>query len=54
MSLITILLNIFLPPLSVFLQKGLGSAFLINILLTLLGGLPGMIHAFLVTSKQPA
>jgi len=37
-----------LPPLAVFLQKGLGKDFLINLLLTALGWLPGVIHAFLV------
>jgi len=52
MSLITILLNIILPPLSVFLKSGLGKDFIINVILTLLGGLPGMIHAFWVTSKS--
>lgn len=39
---------IFLPPLAVFLEKGCGSAFVLNILLTLLGWLPGQIHAFCV------
>jgi len=48
MSLLTIILNILLPPLAVFLQKGLGKDFLINLLLTALGWLPGVIHAFLV------
>ena len=49
MSLITILLNIFIPPLSVALNKGAGKDLLINILLTLLAWLPGVIHAFIVT-----
>ncbi|MFC5196555.1 YqaE/Pmp3 family membrane protein [Bizionia hallyeonensis] len=49
MSLLTIILNILLPPLSVFMQKGLGSAFLISILLTIIGWIPGVIHAFIVT-----
>lgn len=51
MSILTIILNIFLPPLSVALNNGLGKDFVINIILTLLGGIPGMIHAFYVTSK---
>lgn len=51
MSILTIILNIFLPPLSVALNKGIGKDFIINIILTLLGGIPGMIHAFYVTSR---
>ncbi|ARN77620.1 proteolipid membrane potential modulator [Nonlabens spongiae] len=51
MGLITILLNIFLPPLSVALNKGIGMDLLINILLTILGVIPGIIHAFYVTSR---
>jgi uncharacterized membrane protein YqaE (UPF0057 family) len=52
MSILIILLSILLPPLAVFLKHGLGSTFLINILLTLLGGIPGMIHALYVNSKK--
>lgn len=48
MSLLTIVLNILLPPLAVFLKHGVGSALLISILLTLLAWLPGVIHAFIV------
>lgn len=51
MSILTIILNIFLPPLSVAMNKGIGKDFIINVILTLLGGIPGMIHAFYVTSK---
>lgn len=51
MSLLTIILNIFIPPLAVFLKHGLGTAFLISILLTMLGWLPGVIHAFYVNGK---
>ena len=38
----------FLPPLGVFLQVGLGTAFWINILLVFLGGFPGIFHALWV------
>lgn len=51
MSLLTIILNILLPPLAVFLEHGLGTAFLISLLLTMLGWIPGVIHAFIVNSK---
>ena len=46
--MLTIVLNILLPPLSVFLNHGLGTTFLISVLLTLLAWLPGVIHAFIV------
>lgn len=51
MSLLTILLNIFLPPLAVFLKHGVGTALLFNIILTMIGWLPGVIHAFVVNQK---
>jgi uncharacterized membrane protein YqaE (UPF0057 family) len=51
MSLIRIIAAIFLPPLGVFLTKGIGSEFWINILLTILGFLPGVIHAVWVIAK---
>lgn len=50
MSLLTIILNLLLPPLAVFMKHGVGSTLLISILLTLLGWIPGVIHAFYVNS----
>jgi uncharacterized membrane protein YqaE (UPF0057 family) len=50
MSIITILLNILFPPVAVALQHGLGGKFLISILLTIIGWLPGVVHAFYVNS----
>ena len=44
MDLLRIIIAILLPPLGVFLQVGLGGAFWLNILLTLLG-IPGIVHA---------
>ncbi|MDY6805089.1 MAG: YqaE/Pmp3 family membrane protein [Cyanobacteriota bacterium] len=52
MRLVQILLGILIPPLGVFLTEGVSSAFVINILLTLLGWLPGSIHAVWVITKQ--
>ena len=40
-----ILLAIILPPLGVFFEVGLGLHFWLNILLTILGYIPGIIHA---------
>ncbi|QPQ23002.1 MULTISPECIES: YqaE/Pmp3 family membrane protein [Lonsdalea] len=49
-----IIFTIILPPLGVLLGKGLGWAFIINIILTLLGYIPGLIHAFWVQTKSDA
>jgi uncharacterized membrane protein YqaE (UPF0057 family) len=45
MDVIRIVVAILLPPLGVFLQVGLGAHFWLNIVLTLLGYIPGIIHA---------
>ncbi len=52
MDLIRILIAIILPPLGVFLQVGLGKDFWINVLLTLLGYFPGIIHAVWIIAKK--
>lgn len=52
MDIIRIIIAIFLPPLGVFLQVGLGTDFWINLLLTILGYLPGIIHAVWVIAKK--
>lgn len=52
MDIIRILLAILLPPLGVFLQVGLGLHFWLNILLTLLGWLPGIVHALWVILRK--
>ncbi|KAH7914992.1 hypothetical protein BJ138DRAFT_1142718 [Hygrophoropsis aurantiaca] len=46
-----IILAFFLPPLGVFLERGCGADFLINILLTILGWVPGIIHALYIILK---
>lgn len=52
MSLIKVLACIFLPPLGAFMAVGLGLHFWLNILLTLLGGLPGMVHALWLNVRK--
>jgi uncharacterized membrane protein YqaE (UPF0057 family) len=52
MDVIRILVAILLPPLGVFLQVGLGLQFWLNILLTLLGYIPGIIHAIYIIVKR--
>ncbi len=46
-----IVASIILPPLGVFWQVGLGKHFWINVLLTLLGYIPGIVHAVWVIAK---
>lgn len=52
MDVIRILLSILLPPVGVFLQVGIGLHFWLNILLTLLGYFPGLIHALWIITKK--
>ena len=52
MDIVRIILAILLPPLGVFLQVGFGLHFWLNILLTLLGYIPGIIHAIWVIVKR--
>jgi uncharacterized membrane protein YqaE (UPF0057 family) len=53
MTIVEILLCIFLPPVAVALRKGLGTDFLINLILWLLTfGLAGIVHAFWLLSKK--
>lgn len=52
MDIIRIILSILLPPLGVFLQVGIGLQFWINIVLTLLGYIPGIIHAIWIIARR--
>ena len=45
MQLLRVVLAILIPPAAVFMTFGFSSTLLINVLLTLLGWLPGSIHA---------
>jgi uncharacterized membrane protein YqaE (UPF0057 family) len=49
---IKIIFAILLPPVGVFLEVGLTWHFWLNILLTLLGYVPGIIHALYVILKH--
>ena len=52
MYIIRIIVAILLPPLGVFLQVGIGVHFWLNILLTILGYIPGIIHATWIILKR--
>jgi uncharacterized membrane protein YqaE (UPF0057 family) len=51
MDVVRIILAVLLPPLGVFLQVGLGMHFWLNILLTLCGYIPGLVHAIWIIAK---
>lgn len=53
MDIVRTILSIIIPPIGVFLQVGVGKHFWINIVLTLLGYLPGLIHAIWVIWTFP-
>jgi len=52
MDFIRIILSVIIPPLGVFLTVGLGKHFWLNILLTLLGYIPGVVHAVYIIAKK--
>ena len=52
MDVIRIILSILLPPLGVFLQVGIGMHFWLNIVLTLLGYVPGLVHAIWIIARS--
>ena len=51
-SLIALILAFFLPPLGVLIKDGLKCSFFINCILTILGFIPGIIHALYVILKK--
>jgi uncharacterized membrane protein YqaE (UPF0057 family) len=51
-DVLRVLLSIVLPPLGVFLKVGIGLHFWINLLLTLLGYVPGIVHAVWVHLRK--
>lgn len=53
MDIIRIIAAIILPPLGVFLQVGFGKHFWFNIILTILGFIPGIVHAVYIIAREP-
>ncbi len=51
-NFIEIVLSILIPPLGVFLKVGLGKQFWINVVLTFLGYIPGLVHAIWVIAQS--
>ena len=55
MNILRIVLAVLLPPLGVFMTVGLGGQFWLNILLTILGYVPGIVHAvWIIATRGPA
>lgn len=52
MNLVRIILAILLPPVGVFLTVGIGGQFWINIILTILGYIPGIVHAVWIIARD--
>lgn len=49
---IKILLSVLLPPLGVALEVGITKHFWINVILTLLGYIPGIVHAVYIIASR--
>ena len=48
-KVLQVIVALFIPPLAVYMKTGkIDNAFWINVVLTLLGGLPGILHALYV------
>lgn len=52
LDIVRIIIAILLPPLGIFLKVGIGLHFWINIVLTLLGYIPGIVHAVYIIGAK--
>jgi uncharacterized membrane protein YqaE (UPF0057 family) len=52
LNIVRVILAILLPPVGVLLTVGLGLHFWINILLTIFGYIPGIVHAVWIISSR--
>ena len=52
MDLLRIVVSLLLPPLGVFLKVGIGLHFWVNIVLTILGYIPGIVHAAYIIGRR--
>jgi len=52
MEILRIIISVLIPPLGVFLKVGIGLHFWINLILTILGYFPGVVHAIWVLVKK--
>ncbi len=54
MKLVDIILTLFFPPIAVANRYGIGKQFFLNLILTVVGWVPGVIHAWITVSKKTA
>ena len=52
MDLLRIIVAVVLPPLGTFLEVGFKKHFWLNILLTILGYIPGIVHAVYIIARR--
>jgi len=52
MGCLRVVFAVILPPVGVFLTVGFGLQFWLNILLTLLGYIPGLVHAIWIIARK--
>lgn len=52
MDLIRVIFSVLIPPLGVFLKVGIGMHFWLNIVLTILGYIPGLVHAIYIIARD--
>ena len=52
MDCLRVVLSLIIPPVGVFLQVGFSFHFWLNILLTLIGYVPGLVHAIWIIATR--
>jgi uncharacterized membrane protein YqaE (UPF0057 family) len=52
MDCLRVVLSLIIPPVGVFLKVGFGFHFWLNILLTLIGYIPGLVHAIWIIATR--
>jgi len=50
-KILLVILSILLPPLAVFLKKGAGKDLVLNIVLTIIFYIPGIVHALWIVTR---
>jgi len=51
-DLVALILAVFLPPVGVAIKEGLGLQLVLNIILTFLGYIPGVVHALYIILRN--
>ncbi len=51
--ILRLILSILMPPVGVLVTVGFGGQFWLNVLLTLLGYVPGVVHAMWIVAYRP-